>query len=69
MALAARYVPAGADMAVGGDWYDVVELPSGHIGLAIGDVAGHGRERPRPWDSYGWPCAPTRWRNRHRPRS
>jgi anti-sigma regulatory factor (Ser/Thr protein kinase)/PAS domain-containing protein len=42
MALAARYVPAGADTAVGGDWYDVVELPSGHVGLAIGDVAGHG---------------------------
>jgi anti-sigma regulatory factor (Ser/Thr protein kinase) len=42
IALAARYVPAGADMAVGGDWYDVVELPSGHVGLAIGDVAGHG---------------------------
>jgi integral membrane sensor domain MASE1/anti-sigma regulatory factor (Ser/Thr protein kinase) len=42
LALAARYVPAGADMAVGGDWYDVVELPSGHVGLAIGDVAGHG---------------------------
>ena len=42
MALAARYIPAGADMAVGGDWYDVVELPSGHVGLAIGDVAGHG---------------------------
>jgi integral membrane sensor domain MASE1/anti-sigma regulatory factor (Ser/Thr protein kinase) len=42
MALAARYVPAGADMEVGGDWYDVVELPSGHVGLAIGDVAGHG---------------------------
>jgi integral membrane sensor domain MASE1/anti-sigma regulatory factor (Ser/Thr protein kinase) len=42
MALAARYVPAGADMAVGGDWYDVVELPSGYVGLAIGDVAGHG---------------------------
>jgi anti-sigma regulatory factor (Ser/Thr protein kinase) len=42
VALAARYVPAGPDMAVGGDWYDVVELPSGHVGLAIGDVAGHG---------------------------
>jgi integral membrane sensor domain MASE1/anti-sigma regulatory factor (Ser/Thr protein kinase) len=42
LALAARYVPAGADMAVGGDWYDVVELPSGYVGLAIGDVAGHG---------------------------
>ena len=50
MALAARYVPAGADMAVGGDWYDVVELPSGHIGLAIGDVAGHG---PRAASTMG----------------
>jgi integral membrane sensor domain MASE1/anti-sigma regulatory factor (Ser/Thr protein kinase) len=42
MLLAARYVPAGGDMAVGGDWYDVVQLPSGRVGLAIGDVAGHG---------------------------
>jgi anti-sigma regulatory factor (Ser/Thr protein kinase) len=40
--LAARYVPASADMEVGGDWYDVVQLPSGKVGLAIGDVAGHG---------------------------
>ena len=40
--LAARYVPATADTEVGGDWYDVVPLPDGHLGLAIGDVAGHG---------------------------
>ncbi|EWT02001.1 membrane protein [Intrasporangium oryzae NRRL B-24470] len=40
--LAARYVPATADVQVGGDWYDVVQLPGGLIGLAIGDVAGHG---------------------------
>ncbi|MFN2545557.1 MAG: MASE1 domain-containing protein [Actinomycetota bacterium] len=40
--LAARYVPATADMEVGGDWYDVVQLPNGLVGLAIGDVAGHG---------------------------
>ncbi|NUO35984.1 MAG: SpoIIE family protein phosphatase, partial [Dermatophilaceae bacterium] len=40
--LAARYVPATADVQVGGDWYDVVQLPQGLIGLAIGDVAGHG---------------------------
>ena len=40
--LAARYVPATADMQVGGDWYDVIQLPGGLIGLAIGDVAGHG---------------------------
>jgi len=42
VALAARYVPATADVQVGGDWYDVVQLPGGLIGLAIGDVAGHG---------------------------
>ncbi|MFD1053533.1 MASE1 domain-containing protein [Terrabacter terrigena] len=40
--LAARYVPATSDVQVGGDWYDVVQLPHGLIGLAIGDVAGHG---------------------------
>ncbi len=39
--VAARYVP-GAQSAVGGDWYDVFALPSGHVGVAIGDVAGHG---------------------------
>ena len=37
---AARYLPARDE--VGGDWYDVIDLPGGHIGLAIGDVAGHG---------------------------
>lgn len=42
VALAARYVPATTDVQVGGDWYDVVQLPGGLIGLAIGDVAGHG---------------------------
>jgi serine phosphatase RsbU (regulator of sigma subunit) len=40
--LAARYVPATADLRVGGDWYDVIDLPDGLVGLAIGDVAGHG---------------------------
>ncbi len=42
VALAARYVPASADVQVGGDWYDIVQLREGLIGLAIGDVAGHG---------------------------
>jgi anti-sigma regulatory factor (Ser/Thr protein kinase) len=37
---AARYLPARDE--VGGDWYDVIELPRGRIGVAIGDVAGHG---------------------------
>ena len=37
---AARYLPARDE--VGGDWYDVIDLPGGQVGLAIGDVAGHG---------------------------
>jgi serine phosphatase RsbU (regulator of sigma subunit)/anti-sigma regulatory factor (Ser/Thr protein kinase) len=41
-AIAARYLPAGADVEVGGDWYDVIPLPDGRLGLAVGDVAGHG---------------------------
>lgn len=39
--VAARYVP-GAEVGVGGDWYDLFNLPSGHVGIAIGDVAGSG---------------------------
>jgi anti-sigma regulatory factor (Ser/Thr protein kinase)/putative methionine-R-sulfoxide reductase with GAF domain len=38
--VAARYFPARDE--VGGDWYDVIELPRGDVGIAIGDVAGHG---------------------------
>jgi phosphoserine phosphatase RsbU/P len=37
---AARYV-AGKG-AVGGDWYDLFSLPSGHVGAVIGDTAGSG---------------------------
>lgn len=42
--IAARYIPASSDMQVGGDWYDVVPLSAGRLGLVIGDVAGHGLE-------------------------
>ena len=40
MSIAARYRPGGAD--VGGDWYDAIELDGGGVGLAMGDVVGHG---------------------------
>ena len=40
--LAARFVPGGTGIDVGGDWYDVLELERGRIGVAIGDVAGRG---------------------------
>ncbi|MEV5411278.1 SpoIIE family protein phosphatase [Thermopolyspora sp. NPDC052614] len=39
---AARYLPAGKDMEVGGDWYDVIPLSSERVALVIGDVMGHG---------------------------
>jgi sigma-B regulation protein RsbU (phosphoserine phosphatase) len=38
--MAARYRPGKA--TVGGDWYDVFTLPSGEVGIVMGDVAGHG---------------------------
>ena len=38
--VAARYLPSRDE--VGGDWYDVLTLRRGIIGVAIGDVAGHG---------------------------
>lgn len=40
--LAATYRPAEQEVQVGGDWYDVLELPDRRVGLVIGDVAGHG---------------------------
>jgi serine phosphatase RsbU (regulator of sigma subunit)/anti-sigma regulatory factor (Ser/Thr protein kinase) len=42
LSMAARYLPAVHESAVGGDWYDVIRLGHRRIGLAIGDVAGHG---------------------------
>ena len=41
VAIAARYFPAAA-APLGGDWYDAFVLPSGSLGLAIGDVVGRG---------------------------
>ncbi|MDD9368951.1 MAG: SpoIIE family protein phosphatase [Acidimicrobiales bacterium] len=40
--LAVRYLPAGPDVEVGGDWYDLVELGGRRVGLVVGDVMGHG---------------------------
>jgi serine phosphatase RsbU (regulator of sigma subunit) len=42
--LAARSRPVDASMRVGGDWYDVIPLPSGDVGLVVGDVVGHDLE-------------------------
>ncbi|MCX5269396.1 SpoIIE family protein phosphatase [Streptomyces sp. NBC_00199] len=36
------YAPGSDLLSVGGDWYDVYDVDADHIGLSIGDVAGHG---------------------------
>ncbi|HEY7453579.1 MAG TPA: SpoIIE family protein phosphatase [Thermoleophilaceae bacterium] len=41
VSMAGRYLPAAA-ARLGGDWYDAFQLPDGRLGLAIGDVVGHG---------------------------
>lgn len=38
--IAARYAPA--ENLIGGDWYDAIRLPGNRVGVAIGDVVGHG---------------------------
>ncbi|MFI2201871.1 SpoIIE family protein phosphatase [Streptomyces sp. NPDC020192] len=39
--VAARYIPTGGGLQVGGDWYDMIPLPSGRYALVVGDVQGH----------------------------
>jgi serine/threonine-protein kinase RsbW len=43
MSIAVRYA-AGTGSDVGGDFYDIAVLPSGTVGLMVGDVAGHDAE-------------------------
>ena len=40
--VAARYRPAENALFVGGDWFDVVQLPGDAVALAVGDVVGKG---------------------------
>jgi hypothetical protein len=40
--VAARYLPATGNLAVGGDWYDVIELGPDHRAVVVGDCVGHG---------------------------
>jgi PAS domain S-box-containing protein len=45
MSAEVRYVPASAGGAeIGGDWFDVIPLPDGRVGVVLGDVTGHGLE-------------------------
>ena len=47
--VAARYLPAASEAEVGGDWYDVIPIAGGAVGLVMGDVAGQGPRRRRRW--------------------
>lgn len=40
--VAVRYEPGGPGLEVGGDWYDVLELPGDRLAVAVGDVVGRG---------------------------
>jgi PAS domain S-box-containing protein len=41
LSIEVHYSAAAHTATVGGDWYDVFELPAGRLGLCIGDVFGH----------------------------
>ena len=40
--VAHRYLPGSHITEVGGDWYDVINLPGDRVALVVGDVMGHG---------------------------
>ncbi|MEU6183743.1 SpoIIE family protein phosphatase [Streptomyces coeruleorubidus] len=40
--VAFRYLPAGSQAGVGGDWFDVIPLSGSRVALVVGDVVGHG---------------------------
>jgi PAS domain S-box-containing protein len=41
LSTAVRYLAATYGVEVGGDFYDVVQLPDGQVAFAVGDVVGH----------------------------
>ncbi|MEV6595291.1 SpoIIE family protein phosphatase [Actinoplanes sp. NPDC051346] len=40
--VASRYLPGSSEAEVGGDWYDVIQVPGDQLFLVIGDVVGKG---------------------------
>lgn len=41
VSVAVRYVASDTTTEIGGDWYDVIPLRGGSVGLVMGDVEGH----------------------------
>ena len=40
--VAARYLPAATEASVGGDWFEMLDLPGERLAVAVGDVVGSG---------------------------
>ncbi|MGN6332285.1 MAG: SpoIIE family protein phosphatase [Motilibacteraceae bacterium] len=69
IAATGRYVAGTDGLAVGGDWWDVLDLGAGRVGFAIGDVMGRGlqaagvmgqlRSAVRAWAQVDLPPADT----------
>lgn len=65
MTVAAEYLTATDQAAVGGDWYDVFALRDGSVGLAVGDAMGHNFDSAAAMGklstmlrAYAWPGSP-----------
>jgi len=41
LSIAVRYLSAADIAEAGGDWYEVIPLPGGRVGLSVGDAVGH----------------------------
>jgi serine phosphatase RsbU (regulator of sigma subunit) len=42
LAVGARYIAGAAEVDIGGDWYDVMQLDNGDVLFVVGDVSGRG---------------------------
>ena len=59
MDLAARYMPTGGGLQIGGDWYDVIPLPPAAPRWSSATSRATTCAPPGSWASCGSPCAPT----------
>ncbi len=42
LSIAQRYLPASAQVGIGGDWYEGIPLDDDCVAVVVGDIAGHG---------------------------